>query len=41
MKGIYMVTKSSSVYEVLYYDQCDPRVAQRVRSKRQYERNST
>ena len=26
---------------ILYYDQSDPRVAQRVRSKRQDERNST
>ena len=26
---------------ILYYDESDPRVAQRVRSKRQNERNST
>ena len=34
-----MVTKSSNVYYL--YDQSDPRVAQRVRSKRQDERNNS
>ena len=39
MKDIYMITTSTNVYYI--YDQSDPRVAQRVRSKRQDERNST
>ena len=34
-----MVTKLTNEYYI--YDQSDPRVAQRVRSKRQGERNST
>ena len=34
-----MVTKSTNVYYI--YDQSDPRVAHRVRSKKQDERNST
>ena len=36
-----MFPKSSNVHYTEYYDQTDPRVAQRVRSKRQDERNST
>ena len=39
MKDIYKATKSSNVNCI--YDQSDPRVAQRVRSKRRDERNST
>ena len=39
MKDIYMVIKSTKC--ILYYDQSDPRVAQRVRSNRQDEQNIT
>ena len=39
MKDVYMVAKYTNVYYI--YDQSHPRVAQRVRSKRQDELNST